>query len=58
MRRDLRGKSADKLNAKLFSCQWNCDIDQVQDYWNSLEKRLVEVADKLALFVPLIKISA
>ena len=54
MRRDWRGYTAVKLNAKLSTVKWENDIDQVQDHWNSLERKLVEICDELAPMVPFV----
>jgi hypothetical protein len=51
LKRDWRSYTANKLNNKLKSTVWENDIDSVQHYWNSLERKLVEIVDELAPMV-------
>ena len=52
--RDWRKYSSDVLNAKLSGVNWNIDIDNVQEYWNVFENKLIKVVDEL---VPLTSFS-
>ena len=45
--RDWRSYSKDILNAKLSSTEWNIDIDDVQNYWNAFENRLINIVDEI-----------
>ena len=54
MKRDWRGYSAERLNAKLSTTTWESDIDQVQHFWNALERSLIVIVDELAPMVPFI----
>ena len=54
MKRDWRNYNIEKLNSRLGSVIWENDIDQVQHYWNSIERAIVEIVDELAPLVPFI----
>ena len=48
VRRDWQKYSTQMLIQELNSFELNFDVDSVQEYWNSLENVLINVADKLA----------
>jgi hypothetical protein len=54
LKRDWRSYTPEKLNQKLKSIVWENDIDSVQHYWNSIERKLVEIVDELAPMVPFV----
>ena len=45
--RDWRKYSKESLIAKLSTIDWNIDIDNVQEFWNSFEKKLINVIDEI-----------
>ena len=47
MCRDWRKYSKDVLNEKLSNIDWNIKIDNVQEYWNVLENKLIKIIDEL-----------
>ena len=49
--RDWRRYSKDLLNLELAKIDWNIGVDDVQQYWNIFEDRLIKIIDSL---VPLV----
>ena len=58
IKRDWRGYTVEKLVSRLSTVKWENDIDQVQHYWNHIERVLVEIVDELAPLVPFVNNSA
>ena len=46
-RRDWRAYSKEKLNVKLSLIDWNIGVDDVQEYWNVLENKLINIVDEI-----------
>ena len=55
LRRDWRRYSGDLLNTKLNEVDWEIDIDEVQEYWNVFESKLIRIVDEI---VPLAEFSS
>ena len=55
LRRDWRRYSGDLLNTKLNGVDWEIDIDEVQEYWNVFESKLIRIVDEI---VPLAEFSS
>ena len=49
--RDWKKYSPDLLLSELEKQSWNIDVDDVQDYNDELEQRIMTIVDKLAPFV-------
>ena len=47
MCRDWRNYSVNLLNEKLSSVDWNIDIEDVQDFWNVFENKLIKIVDEI-----------
>ena len=47
MCRDWRKYSSDLLNVKLASVDWDFGIENVQDFWNVFENKLIKIIDEL-----------
>ena len=45
--RDWRKYSKESIFAKLSTIDWNIDIDNVQEFWNSFEKKLINEVDEI-----------
>ena len=47
MCRDWSNYSVNLLNEKLSSVDWNIDIEDVQDFWNVFENKLIKIVDEI-----------
>ena len=52
MKRDWRGYSKELLEYNLSQCNFNLDIDSVQEFWNNFEHKLLTIVDDLVPIVP------
>ena len=39
--------SKEKLNVKLSLIDWNINVDDVQEFWNILENKLINIVDEI-----------
>ena len=46
-RRDWRAYSKEKLNVKRSLIDWSIGVDDVQEYWNVLENKLINIVDEI-----------
>ena len=44
---DWRRYSGGLLNTKLNEVDWDIDIDEVQEYWNVFESKLIKIVDAI-----------
>ena len=54
IKRDWRNYTVEKLNSRLSTVIWENEIDQVQHYWNYIEREMVGIVDELAPMVPFV----
>ena len=47
MCRDYRYYSSELLNDKVSSVDWNIGVDNVQDFWNVFEYKLIKIIDEI-----------
>ena len=50
-RRDWRKYSKESLIVKLNSVDWNIEIDEVQEFWNVVESKLIQINDDIVTLV-------
>ena len=45
--RDWQSFSNEKLSEKLSFVDWNINFDDVQEYWNTLENKIIVIVDEI-----------